>query len=346
MASTITKKIKAKISGLKLGYMNAAVTGLVTDLKEIRSYMKNDVRGEVFSFVLVDDSAEMRVSVFGKDLRSIWEVCNTSDAVRIAGGMVKTSDPRYNSTNNPMEVSLSVDSKGSIFRSNEVPTVSERACNYTRISDLQNVRLQENVDVLGAIDTLQPPEEVMTKAGKRINVAKVTIVDQSCRSVSCTFWGSSSDQAVNWSVGDILSIRRAKVQEYAGAVVLGCTCSEVRLNSDDTEVTTLTDWYTNAKQSDTEFQPLGAPCPSGAVGGSSDQRGSNRRVVMQLPVSHESFRDIDEIVLDFGEGIKKLYRLVPSGESQFESTRIDWSTQADETSRMSCEDFSGSSRNQ
>uniref|UniRef100_A0A1I8G1W7 REPA_OB_2 domain-containing protein n=1 Tax=Macrostomum lignano TaxID=282301 RepID=A0A1I8G1W7_9PLAT len=218
---------------------------------EIRSYMKNDVRGEVFSFVLVDDSAEMRVSVFGKDLRSIWEVCNTSDAVRIAGGMVKTSDPRYNSTNNPME-----------------------------------------------------------------------------------------------SVGDILSIRRAKVQEYSGAVVLGCTCSEVRLNSDDTEVTTLTDWYTNAKQSDTEFQPLGAPCPSGAVGGSSDQRGSNRRVVMQLPVSHESFRDLDEIVLDFGEGIKKLYRLVPSGESQFESTRIDWSTQADETSRMSCEDFSGSSRNQ
>uniref|UniRef100_A0A1I8HCI7 REPA_OB_2 domain-containing protein n=1 Tax=Macrostomum lignano TaxID=282301 RepID=A0A1I8HCI7_9PLAT len=272
MASTITKKIKAKISGLKLGYMNAAVTGLVTDLKEIRSYMKNDVRGEVFSFVLVDDSAEMRVSVFGKDLR--------------------------------------------------------------------------NVDVLGAIDTLQPPEEVLTKTGKRINVAKVTIVDQSCRSVSCTFWGSSSDQAVNWSVGDILSIRRAKVQEYAGAVVLGCTCSEVRLKLDDTEVTTLTDWYTNAKQSDTEFQPLGAPCPSGAVGGSSDQRGSNRRVVMQLPVSHESFRDIDEIVLDFGEGIKKLYRLVPSGESQFESTRIDWSTQADETSRMSCEDFSGSSRNQ
>uniref|UniRef100_A0A1I8I369 REPA_OB_2 domain-containing protein n=1 Tax=Macrostomum lignano TaxID=282301 RepID=A0A1I8I369_9PLAT len=187
MASTITKKIKANISGLKLGYMNAAVTGLVTDLKEIRSYMKNDVRAK-------------------------------------------------------------------------------------------------NVDVLGAIDTLQPPEEVMTKAGKRINVAKVTLVDQSCRSVSCTFWGSSSDQAVNWSVGDILSIRRAKVQEYAGAVVLGCTCSEVRLNSDDTEVTTLTDWYTNAKQSDTEFQPLGAPCPSGAVGGSSDQRGSNRRVVMQLPV--------------------------------------------------------------
>uniref|UniRef100_A0A1I8GTW5 OB domain-containing protein n=1 Tax=Macrostomum lignano TaxID=282301 RepID=A0A1I8GTW5_9PLAT len=199
MASTITKKIKAKISGLKLGYMNTAVTGLVTESKEIRSYMKNDVRGEVFSFVLVDDSAEMRVSVFGKDLRSIWEVCNTADAVRIAGGM--------------------------------------------------------------------PPEEVMTKAGKRINVAK----------------------------------------EYAGAVVLlGCTCSEVRRNSDDTEVTTLTDWYTNAKQSDTEFQPLGAPCPSGA----------------------------------------KLYRLVPSGESQFESTRIDWSTQADERSRMSCEDFSGSSRNQ
>uniref|UniRef100_A0A1I8FUV5 REPA_OB_2 domain-containing protein n=2 Tax=Macrostomum lignano TaxID=282301 RepID=A0A1I8FUV5_9PLAT len=298
MASTITKKMKGKISGLKLGYMNTAVTGLVTELKAIRFYMKNDVRGEVFSFVLVDDSAEMRVSVFGKDLRSIWEVCNTSDAVRIAGGMVKTSDPRYNSTNNPMEVSLSVDSKGSIYRSNEFPTVSERACNYTGISDLQNVRLQENVDVLGAIDTLQPPEEVMTKAGKRINVAKVIIVDQSCRSVSCTFWGSSSDQAVNWSVGDILSIRRAKVQEYAGAVVLG-----FRRNSDDTEVTTLTDWYTNAKQSDTDFQPLGAPCPSGAVGGSSDQRGNNRRVVMQLPVSHESFRDVDEIVLDFGEGI-------------------------------------------
>uniref|UniRef100_A0A1I8HDS1 REPA_OB_2 domain-containing protein n=1 Tax=Macrostomum lignano TaxID=282301 RepID=A0A1I8HDS1_9PLAT len=283
MASTITKKIKAKISGLKLGYMNAAVTGLVTDLKEIRSYMKNDVRGEVFSFVLVDDSAEMSQ------------------------------------------------------RFRQGPAVYLRSLQYFRCcSDSRR----------NAIDTLQPPEEVLTKTGKRINVAKVTIVDQSCRSVSCTFWGSSSDQAVNWSVGDILSIRRAKVQEYAGAVVLGCTCSEVRLKLDDTEVTTLTDWYTNAKQSDTEFQPLGAPCPSGAVGGSSDQRGSNRRVVMQLPVSHESFRDIDEIVLDFGEGIKKLYRLVPSGESQFESTRIDWSTQADETSRMSCEDFSGSSRNQ
>uniref|UniRef100_A0A1I8GYY4 REPA_OB_2 domain-containing protein n=1 Tax=Macrostomum lignano TaxID=282301 RepID=A0A1I8GYY4_9PLAT len=272
MASTITKKIKAKISGLKLGYINAAVTGLVTELKEIRSYTKNKVRNEVFSFVLVDDSAEIRVGVFGKDLRSIWEVCNTSDAVRIAGGLVKTSDPRYNSTNNPLELTPRDQYIEAMkFRL----LVNGRVTNYTRISDLQNVRLQGNVDVIGAIDTLQQPEEVVTKAGKRISVAKVTLVDQSCRSVSFTFWGLSSDQAVNWSVGDILSIRRAKVQEYAGAVVLGCTCSE------DTDVTTLTDWYTNAKQSDTEFQPLGALCPSGVVNGSSDQRGNNRRVVMK-----------------------------------------------------------------
>lgn len=125
-------------------------------------------------------------------------------------------------------------------------------------SNLFSISIQRrNVDVRGTISAVEKPREVKTGAGKLVNLAKVTLVDQSGCQVSCTFWATSATKVTNWSVGDVLAIRGAQVQEFAEAVSLGCSKAEVQhWPEDSAEVSDVSDWYRQAVTSQQCFEAV------------------------------------------------------------------------------------------
>ncbi|PAA48194.1 hypothetical protein BOX15_Mlig007159g1 [Macrostomum lignano] len=255
---TPAQKVKFSISALLPGLMDSPVVGLITRLTKIHAYENNKAgSGQVFSFTLTDETADIRVSVFGKDLKSLLEMCQTVETVRISGGWIKKADPRYNTTENEYEMSVSVDKSGTIMTSNE--TVNRRSRDYRRISEISACQMKTKVDVRGIISAVEKPKEVKTGAGKLVDLAKVTIVDRSGSSVSCTFWASSSAQVNNWSIGDILAIHGSQVQEYAQMISLGCSQAEVHHWPENSqEFSDLTEWYNGATASQQHFEAVRA----------------------------------------------------------------------------------------
>lgn len=104
------------------------------------------------------------------------------------------------------------------------------------------------------IKSTEPPKEVQRKRGPPVNLAKVTLVDESASSVSCTFWANSSAQVNNWAVGDTLEIQGAQVQAYDQAVALNCSKADVsHLHANDSD---LTEWFEEALSSQQCFESV------------------------------------------------------------------------------------------
>lgn len=96
--------------------------------------------------------------------------------------------------------------------------------------------------------------EIQTKRGTTTNLAKVTLVDDSASSVSCTFWADSASLVNHWTVGDTLEVQGAQVQEYGNDISLNCTRANVRqYPANDSD---LTEWFERAQSSQQIFEPV------------------------------------------------------------------------------------------
>lgn len=139
--STTPKKSKLSIAALVPGLMDGAVIGLVSRLTELKEYTNAKGNGQVFSFVLADDQKEIRVSVFGRDLKNHHDLCQDATAVRVSGGWVKSANPAYNSADNEFEMTLSVDKNATLMATQE--SVDRPPAVYKRIGDLSAVAMQK-----------------------------------------------------------------------------------------------------------------------------------------------------------------------------------------------------------
>lgn len=70
-----------------------------------------------------------------------------------------------------------------------------------------------NVTIEAVVATKQEPREVVTKYGKRLNVANVTLKDDS-GSISMSLWGKDAE-AIN--EGDTIKVTNGYVNEFRGS---------------------------------------------------------------------------------------------------------------------------------
>ncbi|PAA76446.1 hypothetical protein BOX15_Mlig007586g1 [Macrostomum lignano] len=249
---TVPNQQRLNIAALVSGMMKGAIIGLVSMLTDIRNYSNAKGTGQVFSFNLADEDSEIRVSVFGTNLRTHHYLCKNATAVRVSSGWLKASNSMYNSTDNELEMTLSVDKDGVLVASNEI--VQQRKAQYIKIGVLSTFTLRKKVDIRGVISSTMAQREIQTKRGTTTNLAKVTLVDDSASSVSCTFWADSASLVNHWTVGDTLEVQGAQVQEYGNDISLNCTRANVRqYPANDSD---LTEWFERAQSSQQIFEPV------------------------------------------------------------------------------------------
>jgi len=69
-----------------------------------------------------------------------------------------------------------------------------------------------NVTVQGTVSQKDEPREVVTKYGKRLSVANITLQDES-GSIAMSLWGSDIDTV---NLGDVIEITNGYVGEFRG----------------------------------------------------------------------------------------------------------------------------------
>ena len=70
-----------------------------------------------------------------------------------------------------------------------------------------------NVSIEAVVATKQEPREVVTKYGKRLNVANVTLKDDS-GSISMSLWGKDAESI---NEGDTIKVTNGYVSEFRGS---------------------------------------------------------------------------------------------------------------------------------
>lgn len=70
-----------------------------------------------------------------------------------------------------------------------------------------------NVTVEATVASKQEPREVVTKYGKRLNVANITLKDDS-GSIAMSLWGNDVEAV---SEGDVIKVTNGYVSEFRGA---------------------------------------------------------------------------------------------------------------------------------
>lgn len=131
----------------------------------------------------------------------------------------------------------------------EVPddgTIAEQAFDFTDIKTIQEVIQLVTLDICGVVTEISDKETVNLKSGQQKVRKYVTLIDDSYCSISLTLWGDMCERSDAIQMGDIISVKGARVSEFGGKSLNAADDHSLLFVNDAHErVTKLRQWYNN-----------------------------------------------------------------------------------------------------
>ena len=113
---------------------------------------------------------------------------------------------------------------------------------FVKISVLETLPPESNVDVLGVVTQTGAEMSITTKTGKPMIKKDVHIADESGIAVSLTLWDKAASQAI--SVGDIVAAKGARLGEFGGRSLSASFATILEVNPQNLpEAHALHAWY-------------------------------------------------------------------------------------------------------
>jgi len=212
----------------------------VENKMNVRTYTNAKGDGKMFSVELVDDSGEIKCTFFNESVDQYEHMFEVGKVFIISKAGIKPGNAKFCRT--PYE--MSINRNTIITEVEEVINTPKRKYDFVESIDrIQDLPVQSQVEVIGAIISVGDVNCFNSKDGKEIIKRSVKIADQSNRNIDLTFWG---DQANNFQgeVGSILALKSVKVNEYRGekSLTVG-NQTLLEFNPDIPESHSLAEWY-------------------------------------------------------------------------------------------------------
>ncbi|PAA78728.1 hypothetical protein BOX15_Mlig015525g2, partial [Macrostomum lignano] len=219
------------------------ICGRVTQKSQVRTWSNSRGEGKLFSFVLTDDSSEIRVTAFRDEVDKYFDLVELGRAMYISRGQLKAANKQFNNTQNEYEMVLSSESQLQQCDDADAAAVPEMKFNFVPIAQLDTVEPNKFVDVCGVVHETHDVQTIVGKTSNR-EIAKrdLTLVDSSGCSVRCTLWG---DEAVkfNGEKKPVVAVKGAKVSDFGGRSLSSTTNSCFLINPSMPEADRLRGWY-------------------------------------------------------------------------------------------------------
>jgi len=245
------------IEGLSPYNNKWTVKARVTNKSDIMPFRNGD--GQRFSCNLLDQSGEIKATVFGKqsdpnDLcRTMFDRMQEGSVYYIGSPcQVKEANRRYTNCNHAYE--LIFEAGTTCEKAEEADDIPQVQYKFATIQDLVNVEKDGTVDLIAILhDAGQVETILIKKTGDTRPKRELTLVDQSHYQVRLTLWG---DDANNFSAqeGSVLAFKGARVNDFNGRSLSGAKNS-MRKNPDIDESHALKGWY-DADATNIQFIPI------------------------------------------------------------------------------------------
>ncbi|XP_062262049.1 replication protein A 70 kDa DNA-binding subunit-like isoform X2 [Platichthys flesus] len=212
----------------------------VTNKNSIRTWNNSRGEGKLFSFEIVDESGEIRVTAFNKEVDKFFPLVEQGKVYYISKGMLKPANKQFTTVKNEYEMTLQ--SNSSIVLCDDSQGVPTLHCDFVPIAELENRDNDAIVDVIGVCKSVEDVSRITTKASREVSKRALSLIDTTGKVVTVTLWGEEAEK-FDGSEQPVVAIKGARVSDFGGRSISASFSSTVMVNPDIPEAFRLRTWY-------------------------------------------------------------------------------------------------------
>ncbi|KAF5404287.1 Replication protein A subunit [Paragonimus heterotremus] len=249
------------------------VRARVSQKSSIRTWNKQGRDGKLFSFTIVDESGEIRVTAFNAEVDRFFDMIEVNKPYYFTRAHLKAANKQFNTTNNEYEMTLHADSQITPCEDEDTSELPQTHFNFVPIGKLDTCEQGSFVDVVGIVHEAGEMQTIMAKTSQReLRKRELGLVDSSQCLVRLTLWGEEAEN-FDGSRHPAIVIKGAKVSDFNGRSLSVSTTSTVMVAPTNVpEAIRLKGWYEHEGRL-ANFETYKSEMVSSTSGGDSGSAG-------------------------------------------------------------------------
>uniref|UniRef100_A0AAX7UF69 Replication protein A subunit n=1 Tax=Astatotilapia calliptera TaxID=8154 RepID=A0AAX7UF69_ASTCA len=212
----------------------------VTNKSSIRTWSNSRGEGKLFSFEIVDESGEIRITAFNKEVDKFFSLVEQGKVYYISKATLKPANKQYTTLKNDYEMTLHAYSSIVPCDDNQsIPTVH---CDFVPIAELENRDKDAIIDVIGICKSAEDVSRITTKNSREVSKRALSIIDETGKVVTVTLWGEEAEN-FDGSTQPVVAIKGARLSDFGGRSLSALFSSTVMVNPDIPQAFRLRAWY-------------------------------------------------------------------------------------------------------
>ncbi|KAM9347966.1 replication protein A 70 kDa DNA-binding subunit-like [Symphorus nematophorus] len=216
------------------------VRARVTNKSNIRNWSNSKGEGKLFSFEIVDESGEIRITAFNKEVDKFFSLLEQGKVYYISKATLKVANKQYTTVKNDYEMTLHAHS--SIVPCDDGQGIPAVHCDFLPIAELENRDKDAIIDVIGVCKSAEDVSRITTKTSREVSKRALTLIDTTGKEVAVTLWGEEAEK-FDGSGQPVVAIKGARLSDFGGRSLSALFSSTVMVNPDIPEAFRLRAWF-------------------------------------------------------------------------------------------------------
>jgi len=213
----------------------------ITSRGPLRTYSNARGEGKVFSFDLLDESGEIRVTGFNAEADKYYDFVEPNKVIFLSTAQIKTANKQWSKLKNDYEMTLNGQSQ--IMECKDEGVIPTMQFEFVALSQLSTAVKNQSYDCVGVCHKVSDISSVTKRTtGEELKKREISIIDTSNTSINITLWGETAEK-FEGSSNPVIAIKNALVSDFNG-VSLSCNSqSTMQINPDISEAHQLKGWW-------------------------------------------------------------------------------------------------------
>nr|XP_015830588.2 replication protein A 70 kDa DNA-binding subunit isoform X2 [Nothobranchius furzeri] len=212
----------------------------VTNKSNIRNWNNSRGEGKLFSFEIVDESGEIRITAFNNEMDKFFPLVEQGKVYYISKASLKPANKQFMKLNNDYEMTLN--SNSSIVPCEDSQGVPTMQYDFVPIKDLADRDNDAIVDVIGVCKSAEDVTRITTRANRDVSKRALSLMDMTGKEVSVTLWGEEAEK-FDASGSPVVAIKKARLSDFRGKSLSASFSSTIMVNPDIPQAFCLRAWY-------------------------------------------------------------------------------------------------------
>ena len=213
------------------------IRGRVTSKGKKRRWQNQNGSGCLFSFVISDQSGDIRVNAFNPMCEKYFGYIEEDKVYRISGGSVKMSDKRFSNLSHDYEINLTSDSR--VVECPPEEALSVNSCKpryqFVPIKDLAQKPFGSVVDVIGAV------KQIGDCYGSTTKRRDINLIDSTDTDINLTLWKEMAEQ-FDCQINAIIAVKSVVLKEFGGRSLTSYPNTDIKIEPDIPEAIPIKEW--------------------------------------------------------------------------------------------------------